>query len=131
MTTPKTPARLDAEARAARMRYQDRGVGAGSSEASQQACWEEAVRPLVEEIERLRGEPTAHDLTPSEVALAKILAAWDEWIPSAADYDGSRLKLRALARIEDALSEARIIDGPRPTVEGVALLARARKAGVL
>lgn len=51
MTTP-----LAIAARKARMRYQDRAVGAGSSEASQQACWEEAVRPLVEEIEQLRGD---------------------------------------------------------------------------
>ena len=120
---------LATEARKARRRYQDRGVAAGSSEASQQACWEEAVRPLVEEIEWLRGEPKAHDLAPSEVALAKILAAWEEWPGSAQaseardtvyDIRAPLAKRGMIAPSSDELSAA-----------GRALPDRARKAGAL
>jgi hypothetical protein len=119
------PEALATEARRARMRYQDRGVAAGSSEAAQQACWEEAVRPLVEEIERLRGEPKAHDLTPSEVALAKMLAAWEEW---PGDLDHHRETLLAIGA---ALEKRALIAEGQPSEDGRALLDRARKAGVL
>lgn len=116
---------LATEARAARMRYQDRGVGAGSSEASQQACWEEAVRPLVEEIERLRGEPTAHDLTPSERALAKILAALE-------DYQSDPKERSEIRRPLERLHDQVLWSGLNPRgFTGATRLARARKAGVL
>lgn len=80
---------------------------------------------------RDRGHPV-ETLTPSEVALAKVLAAWeahrfceDEGVSAA----------RVIDRITDVLCECGMVDargpGRRLDPEARALLDRARKAGVV
>ena len=77
-------------------------------------------------------EPAPPALTPSEVALAKVLAAWeahrfceDEGVSAA----------RVIDRITDVLCECGMVDargpGRRLDPDARALLDRARKAGVL
>lgn len=90
-------------------------------------------------IARISGQP-ANDLTPSEVALAKILAAWDGYEPMQGrgmdeeppetfdPRDGAHLLIEALGGM---LDEAGYVVCDGPTAEGRALLDRARKAGVL
>ena len=67
-----------------------------------------------------------HDLTPSEVALSKVLAAWVEW-PPCADDAGST----AMHAVHASLFAHELVDVDEPTPTGAALLDRARKAGVL
>ena len=69
--------------------------------------------------------PLAHSLTPSEVALAKVLSAWVEW-PGDPDTYSARLH-----DIGVSLHELDLIAAGEPTPAGAALLDRARKAGVL
>ena len=72
--------------------------------------------------------PPPHDLTPSEVALAKVLAAWDEW----PDAELAPVPTIALCGIGQALLVTGWVDdNADPTADGQALLDRARKAGVL
>ena len=71
--------------------------------------------------------PPAHDLTPSEVFLAKVLAAWEAWPGRAA---GGSLGEEA-TEVHEGLYRAQMIAPGDFTTEGAALLARARKAGVL
>lgn len=76
---------------------------------------------------RDRGHPV-ETLTPSEVALAKVLAAWEvfpdvKWSP--------KEPLRTLGDISTALGAGGYIFDGRMTEAGRALLDRARKAGVL
>lgn len=66
-------------------------------------------------------------LTPSEVALAQVLAAWVVWFVARND-DG--VEHDAMNDIGDTLHKRGLIDG-EPTKKGRALLDRARKAGVL
>lgn len=68
-------------------------------------------------------------LTPSEVALAKVLAAWDEWPGSARDDAAD-----ALFAVRDALARHGMMiahSSDDLSSEGRALLDRAKKAGVL
>lgn len=67
----------------------------------------------------------AHDLTPSEVALARVLGAWEAW-PGI--LDGAGLAMETLGQ---ALHAHGMVDGGEPSAEGAALLDRARRAGVL
>lgn len=82
----------------------------------------------------MSGPSITHDLTPSEVALAKILAAYTAWDPTEADEHETPHTMAAVDAVGDAI-EAFL----EPDAEGVyvanakgrALLDRARKAGVL
>lgn len=69
----------------------------------------------------------AHDLTPSEVALARVLAAWEEW---GQIHDKGRAR-HAMSAVWEALVNSGYVLGLALTDDGAALLARARKAGVL
>lgn len=66
-------------------------------------------------------------LTPSEVALAKILAAWDDWKGERGPDD----VFAAVCEIHDALARGAWTDLACLTDKGRALLDRARRAGVL
>lgn len=80
--------------------------------------------------------PMVHDLTTSEVALAKVLAAWEEWAPPEGDYTDADVAPTALDGVTDALDAAGLVECNEepfyvPNAAGRALLDRARKAGVL
>ena len=70
-------------------------------------------------------KPPVPTLTPSEGALAKMLAAWVEW-PGDPDTYSARLH-----DIGVSLHELDLIAAGEPTPTGAALLDKARKAGVL
>ena len=72
-------------------------------------------------------KPPAPTLTPSEVALSKVLAAWVEW-PGRKGDDTADLQMVA---IHEALYRVQLISPGDVTEFGAALLDRARKAGVL
>lgn len=75
--------------------------------------------------------PPPHDLTPSEVALAKMLAAYLEWREAdKGRYTGDD---EAVDHMGGALEDEGMLDYPKSAAseKGRALLARARKAGVL
>ena len=74
---------------------------------------------------RDRGHPV-ETLTPSEVALAKTLAAWVEW-PAEDGSDPSE----ATATVGSELPAYGLVDSGGHSAEGRTLLDRARKAGVL
>ena len=69
--------------------------------------------------------PKSEPLTPSEVALAKMLAAWEEW---PGDLGHHRETLFGIGRL---LEGHALISEGQPSADGRALLDRARKAGVL
>ena len=73
--------------------------------------------------------PLAHSLTPSEVALAKVLAAWVEWWVAAPSCgpDGDCMSDVGLSLIKRGMVNRNGTTSPT----GAALLDRARKAGVL
>jgi hypothetical protein len=125
MTTPKTPARLDADRTAQPLtrivHHPPRG-----------GCISPHMPLVAPEYEDEHGkrtpltsEPKAHDLTQSEVALAKMLAAWEEW---PGDLDHHR---ETLLVIGAALEKHALIAEGQPSEDGRALLDRARRAGVL
>ena len=62
------PVDVEAVAREARARYRDRGAFAGSSEASQVACWVEAVSPIVQDRERAKAWARGERAARREVA---------------------------------------------------------------
>ena len=75
--------------------------------------------------------PQAHDLAPSEVALAKMLAAYLEWYAAEkARYTGDD---ESVDHMGGALEDEYLLDYPKSAAsdKGRALLDRARKAGVL
>ena len=65
------------------------------------------------------------DLTPSEVALARVLAAWEAWDDPGTD------PADPMYAIGGALVAIGLWSGVQPTEDASALLARARKAGAL
>ena len=75
------------------------------------------------------------DLTPSEVALARVLAAWEAW-PGTTEIESDATE-GALIELSDVLSDFGFVsiqedtDNPAVSKHGASLLARARKAGVL
>lgn len=87
------------------------------------------VTTLEEAAER---EARASEMTPSEVALAKVLATWEA---HRFCEDEGVFAARVIDRLTDLLCEYDMIDargpGRRLTADGRALLDRARKAGVL
>ncbi len=72
--------------------------------------------------------PQPPPMTPSEVALAKVLAAWEEWPGRGEEQGGAML---AMCAIHETLYRNRLISPGDITEEGAALLDRARKAGVV
>lgn len=77
--------------------------------------------------------PKAHDLTPSEVVLAKFLAAWEEWPGWEGNGDDIDEIANAVAHIGDVLAGCGLVTTMEldRTEKSRALLDRARKAGVL
>ena len=73
-----------------------------------------------------------HDLTPSQVAVAKVLDAWETW-PGKVLEEDRPIEQALLMQLGDALRALRFVEIGNEclTDEGHALLARARKAGVL
>lgn len=69
-------------------------------------------------------------LTPSEVALARALAAWVEWASAGKPENDDAIGW-SLRGIEKSLFIFGFVRGNEPSVSGAALLDRARKAGVL
>ena len=74
--------------------------------------------------------PLAHSLTPSEVALAKVLSAWVEWPDSWGDDDSDPLG-PALEALTATLDRLQLASEGKLSPTGAALLDKARKAGVL
>lgn len=72
--------------------------------------------------------PAPHDLTSPEVALAKMLAAWGEWVDDGSVVDATR---PALCGITTVLRRCGLAADTSLTDAGRALLDRARKAGLL
>lgn len=68
-----------------------------------------------------------HDLTPSEVALARVLAAWEAW-PGRKGSDDADLIMTLL---HEALYTKGLITPGSLATKGYLLIERARKAGVL
>lgn len=79
--------------------------------------------------ERQAGEVEPHNLTSSEIALAKVLAAWDEWDPSLTDPNFTARKV--MSGMTMPLCEEGFATTHALTNAGRDLVARARKAGVL
>ena len=81
--------------------------------------------------------PREHDLTPSEVAVARVLRAWEEWPLTEEEVVGSEVDL--LDEITNALERRGWVRDPEENEgdyvvlagEARVLLDRARKAGVL
>lgn len=97
-----------------------------------QSCgmvWRPAIGPTVG-VQFLPGFKDGGDLTPSEAALSKVLAAWVEWPGDHDNVEGDSSD--ALAALGDPLKDYALVgeDG-EVTPTGAALLDRARKAGVL
>ena len=74
--------------------------------------------------------PLAHSLTPSEVALAKVLSAWVEWASAGKPENDDAIGW-ALRIIEKGLFIFGFVHGNEPHAAGAALLDKARRAGVL
>jgi hypothetical protein len=72
---------------------------------------------------------TVHDLTPSEVALARVLAAWVEWWAAAPSCgpDGDCMSDVGLSLIKRGMVNRNGTTSPT----GAALLDKARRAGVV
>jgi hypothetical protein len=70
-------------------------------------------------------EVQEHGLTPSEVALARVLAAWEAWPGDPDTYSAN------LHDIGVSLHRLGLLSGGEPSETGQTLLARARKAGVV
>jgi DNA-binding HxlR family transcriptional regulator len=68
-------------------------------------------------------------LTPSEIALAKVLAAWVEWWAAPPACTKTDLGMSDVGEILRGL--CLVVRNGEPTQSGQALLDRARKAGVL
>ena len=76
--------------------------------------------------------PLAHSLTPSEVALARMLSAWVEWIDQHwATTEKATGPGEAMLGAGMWFAAHGLCDGQAPTPTGAALLDKARKAGVL
>lgn len=71
-------------------------------------------------------KPAPHDLTPSQIALAKMLDAWEKW--PGEDRDKASEILCLLCGV---LTDEGLWVGGGPSAAGRELLDRARKAGVL
>jgi hypothetical protein len=73
-----------------------------------------------------------HDLTPSEVALARMLSAWVEWLGAKFEPEeiGSE-PARTVSELEEVLYARGLCNGGGATDKGAALLDKARRAGVL
>ena len=89
-----------------------------------------AAPPYHEDTCKRRTAP--HDLTPSQVAVAKVLDAWETW-PGKVLEEDRPIEQALLMQLGDALRALRFVEIGNEclTDEGHALLARARKAGVL
>ncbi len=74
----------------------------------------------------MSAQTTEHDLTPSEVALARVLAAWEAWPGDPTNAPMSRI----IWGVGKVLIDADLWRGAL-TTKGLTLLVRARKAGVL
>ena len=74
--------------------------------------------------------PAPHDLTPSEVALARMLDAWEAWPGRIAEGRDTGPTL-AMVELHEVLYRHGLISPGALTEDGDALLDRARKAGVL
>lgn len=72
-------------------------------------------------------KPAPPVLTPSEVALAKVLAAWDQWDAP----EGEHGPAQTMIDLSQVLIEHGFVSAGDLTEDGRALLDRARKAGVL
>jgi len=84
-------------------------------------------------VRAVLGWPNTHDLTPSEVALAKIVAAWEEWPGWEGNGDDIDEIANAVAHIGEVLAGCGLATTTEfdRTEKSRALLDRARKAGVL
>ena len=71
--------------------------------------------------------PREHDLTPSEVAVARVLRAWEGW----GHIHGKDRARHAMSAVWEVLVNSGYVLGLTLTDDGAALLDRARKAGVL
>ena len=96
-------------------------VGVGGGEAVNVDC----CLTSADELAPPCPPPREHDLTPSEVALSKVLRAWEEW-PGDPDTYSEKLH-----DIGVSLNRLDLLSGGEPNEAGRALLDRARKAGVL
>lgn len=70
-----------------------------------------------------------HDLTPSEIALARVLVAWEEWPKSPEARRMAGGSMMVVIALELGLDGW--IEGGGFTEKGRTLLDRARKAGVV
>ena len=84
---------------------------------------------LAEAVEHL-SPPPAHDLTDSEVALARMLDAWEAWPGRIAEGRDTGPTL-VMVELHEALYRHGLISPGALTEDGAALRDRARKAGVL
>ena len=75
-------------------------------------------------------KPPVPTLTPSEVALARMLNAWVEWPDSWGDDDSDPLG-PALEALTATLNRLQLASEGKPSPTGAALLDKARRAGVL
>ena len=71
-----------------------------------------------------------HDLTPSEVALARMLDAWEAWPGRIAEGRDTGPTL-VMVELHEVLYRHGLISPGALTEDGAALRDRARKAGVL
>lgn len=129
MNTNKTPARLDADRTAQPL---TRIV----HHPPREGCIGPYMPLVAPEYEDEHGKRTPldapatapHDLTPSEVALAKILAASADWRWRIGEGDAGTI-VRNI--VTDLYRSGHLNGDGSPTTLGLILLDRARKAGVL
>lgn len=81
-------------------------------------------------VERAACPPPPHDLTPSEVALARMLDAWEAWPGRIAEGRDTGPTL-VMVELHEVLYRHGLISPGALTENGAALRDRARKAGVL
>ena len=74
--------------------------------------------------------PAPHDLTPSEVTLAKMLDAWEAWPGRIAEGRDTGPTM-VMVELHEVLYRHGLISPGALTEDGAALRDRARKAGVL
>lgn len=121
-----TPEKDDIESILGNLRFAVKQAGPGGTVT----LTSEAASKLLTEHAQRR-PPMSHDLTPSEVALAKMLEAVEEWSKAAPDRrergDAFRAVLRAAAMLpDDYLGHEGV-----PIDKGRTLIERAKKVGVL
>jgi hypothetical protein len=90
------------------------------------AVWRPAIVPTVGVLFLPGFKNGEGDLTPSEVALAKVLAAWEEWTGDDSTAEGN-----TIYQMGDILYLGGWIESGFITSKGKGLLDRARKAGVV